>query len=159
MLFRSTEDQEVRKGIVNAFQNLLSEESGWRADIEGLHLNQLNSREAEDLEMPFSEEEIHLALMEMKGDKALGPDGFTAAFWQACWDFVKEEVVDLFKEFYEHVSFAKCLNTTFLVLILKKGGAEDLGDFRPINLLGGLYKLLAKVLANRLRRCLIGSSE
>ncbi|RVW24909.1 hypothetical protein CK203_079460 [Vitis vinifera] len=97
---------EVREGIVNAFQNLLSKEPGWRADIEGLQLNQLNSREAEVLELPFTEEEIHFALMEMKGDKAPGPDGFTMAFWQACWDFVKEEVVDLFKEFYEHGSFA-----------------------------------------------------
>ncbi|RVW47373.1 LINE-1 retrotransposable element ORF2 protein [Vitis vinifera] len=75
-------------------------------------------------------------------------------FWQECWDFVKEEVVDLFKEFYEHGSFAKCLNTTFLVLIPKKGGAEDLDDFRPISLLGGLYKLLAKVLGNRLKKVL-----
>ena len=86
--------------------------------------------------------------MEMKGDKAPGPDGFTVAFWQVCWDFVKEEVVDLFKEFYEHGSFAKCLNTTFLVLIPKKGGAKDLGDFRPISL------LLAKVLTNRLKKVL-----
>ena len=53
------------------------------------------------------------------------------AFWQACWDFVKEEVVELFKEFYDQKSFAKSLNTTFLVLIPKKGGVEDLGDFGP----------------------------
>ncbi|RVX06605.1 LINE-1 reverse transcriptase-like [Vitis vinifera] len=149
-----TEDQEVREGIVNAFQNLLSEEPGWRADIGGLHLNQLNPREAEDLEMPFTEEEILGALMEMRGDKAPGPDGFTMAFWQECWEFVKEEVVDLFKEFFEYGSFSKCLNTTFLVLIPKKGDAEDLGDIRPISLLGGLYKLLAKVLANRLKKVL-----
>ncbi|RVW55063.1 hypothetical protein CK203_066961 [Vitis vinifera] len=70
-----TEDQEVREGIVNAFQNLLSEEPGWRADIEGLQLKQLNSREAENLEVPFSEEEIHFALMEMRGDKAPGRMG------------------------------------------------------------------------------------
>ena len=59
-----------------------------------------------------------------------------------------------FKEFFDKKSFAKSLNTTFLVLIPKKGGAEDLGDFRPISLLRGLYKLLAKVLANRLKKVL-----
>ncbi|RVX13251.1 LINE-1 reverse transcriptase-like [Vitis vinifera] len=149
-----TEDQEVRDGIVNEFQKLLSEEQGWRADIEGLQFKQLSSREADGLEVPFSMEEIHSALMEMGGDKALGPDGFSVAFWQECWDFVKEEVVEMFKEFFEHGSFAKSLNTTFLVLIPKKGGAEDLRDFRPISLLGGLYKLLAKVLTNRLKKVL-----
>ena len=90
--------------------------------------------------------------MDMNGDKAPGPDDFTVAFWQNCWDFVKEEVLEMFKEFHEQSSFIKSLNTTFLVLLPKKGGAEDLGDFRRISLLGGLYKLLAKVLANRLKR-------
>ena len=139
---------------MNAFQQLLSEEPGWKADIEGLHLQSLNSSEAEGLELPFTEEEIHSALLEMNGDKAPGPDGFIVAFWQFCWDFVKEEIVDLFKEFYEQRSFAKSLNTTFLILIPKKGGAENLGDFQPISLLGGLYKLLAKVLVNRLKKVL-----
>ncbi|WKA11615.1 hypothetical protein VitviT2T_029096 [Vitis vinifera] len=92
--------------------------------------------------------------MEMNGDKVPSLDGFTMAFWQACWDFVKEEIVDLFKKFYDQRSFAKSLNTTFLVLIPKKCGVEDLGDFRPISLLGKLYKLLAKVLANRLKKVL-----
>ncbi|XP_059599050.1 uncharacterized protein LOC132255193 [Vitis vinifera] len=77
-----TEDQEVRDGIVNEFQKLLSEEQGWRADIEGLQFKQLSSREADGLEVPFSVEEIHSALMEMGGDKAPGPDGFSVAFWQ-----------------------------------------------------------------------------
>ncbi|RVW27722.1 Transposon TX1 uncharacterized 149 kDa protein [Vitis vinifera] len=120
------EEQEVREGTVNAFH----------------------------LELPFTEEEIHSALMEMNGYKAPGPDGFTMAFWQYCLDFVKEEIMDLFKEFFDKKSFAKSLNTTFLVLIPKKGGAKDLGNFRSISLLGGLYKLLAKVLANRLKKVL-----
>ena len=89
--------------------------------------------------------------MEMNGDKAPGPDGFTVAFWQNAWDFTKEEIMEMFKEFHEHNSFVKSLNNTFLVLIPKKSGAENLGDFRPISL-GGLYKLLAKVLANRLKK-------
>ena len=57
-----------------------------------------------------------------------------------------------FREFYEHGNFVKNLNATFLVLIPKKAVVEDLRDFRPISLVGGLYKWLTKVLANRLRR-------
>ena len=57
-----------------------------------------------------------------------------------------------FREFYEHGNFVKNLNATFLVLIQKKAVVEDLRDFRPISLVGGLYKWLTKVLANRLRR-------
>ncbi|RVW99087.1 LINE-1 reverse transcriptase-like [Vitis vinifera] len=111
------------------------EEPGWRADLGGLHLKSLDHSEAKALEAP-------------------GPDGFTMAFWQACWDFAKEEIVELFQELYDQKSFAKSLNATFLVIIPKKGGAEDLGEFRPISLLGGLYKLMAKVLANRLKMVL-----
>ena len=148
------EEREVREGVVNAFQQLLSEDQSWKADIDGLQLQRLSNAEAEGLEQPFTEVEIHAALMGMNGDKAPGPDGFTVAFWQFCWEFAKEEIVDLFKEFFEEKSFAKSLNSTFLVLIPKKGGAEDLGDFRPISLLGGLYKLLAKVLANRIKEVL-----
>ncbi|RVW29518.1 Transposon TX1 uncharacterized 149 kDa protein [Vitis vinifera] len=131
---------------------LLSEDTGWKADIGRLQFDQISQQEAEDLERLFTEDEIHAALMEMNGDKALGLDDFTMAFWQSCWDFVKEEILEMFKEFHEHSSFFKSLNNTFLVLIPKKSGAEDLGDFRPISLLGGLYMLLAKVLANRLKK-------
>ena len=58
----------------------------------------------------------------------------------------------MFKEFHEQNTFLNSLNNTFLVLIPKKGGAEDIGDFKPISLLGGLYKLLAEVRANRLKK-------
>ena len=56
------------------------------------------------------------------------------------------------REFYEHGNFVKNQNATFLVLILKKASAEDLRDFSPISLVGGLYKWLIKVLANRLTK-------
>ena len=36
----------------------------------------------------FAEEEVYSALESFSGDKALGSDGFTMAFWQFSWDFV-----------------------------------------------------------------------
>ena len=104
------------------------------------------------IEEPLTEEEVFVALSELNGDKALGPDGFSMAFWQFSWEFLRNYVMGFFREFYEHKKFVMNLNTTFLVLIPKKGDAEDLKDFRSIRLVGGLYKLLAKVLANRLKK-------
>ena len=103
------------------------------------------------LEVPFTEE-VYDALLGCSKDKASGTDGFSMAFWQFAWDFVKNDVMSFFREFYEHSKFVKSLNATFLVLIPKKVGAEDLRDFRPISLVGSLYKWLAKVLANRLKK-------
>ena len=66
-------------------------------------------------------------------------------------EFCEKEGHGVFREFHDHGRFVKSLNTTFLVLIPKKGGTKDLRDFKPIGLVGRLYKRLAKVLANRLK--------
>ena len=48
------------------------------------------------------------------------------------------------------------MNASFLTLIPKKCNAINIKDFRPISLVGSVYKLLSKVLANRLRVVAIG---
>ena len=86
------------------------------------------------------EKEVLGTLLGCSGDKALGPNGFSMAFWQFAWDFVKNDVMIFFMEFYEHGKFVKSLNAIILVLIPKKAGIEDLRDFRLISLLRSLYK-------------------
>ena len=104
------------------------------------------------MEIPFSEEKIFVALSDLGKDKAPRPNGFAMAFWLFCLDVVKVEIMGFFREFHERGRFVKSLNVTFLILVPKKGGAEDLKDFRPISLVGSLYKLLAKVLANKFKK-------
>ena len=60
----------------------------------------------------------------------------------------KEDVIDFFKDFHQQGRFVKSLNSTFLVLIPKKEGSKDIKDFKPISLVGSLYKLLP----NRLKK-------
>ena len=137
--------------MVNEFKFLLSTARGWRFSISGLSFARLEAVERARLEEPFSELEVFKALKDFSGDKAPGPNGFSMAFWQSSWGFVKEEVMAFFREFHDQNCFVTSLNATFLLLILKKGGAEYLRDFRPIRLVGGLYKWLAKVLVNWLK--------
>ena len=87
---------------------------------------------------------------DMAGDKSPGPDGFSMAFFQKCWDIVKDDVMAALHEFHAHGNFEKSINATFIALIPKKPGALECKDFRPINLVSGMYKIIAKVLANRL---------
>lgn len=57
---------------------------------------------------------------------------------------------------------SKEINATFIVLIAKVLNPVELRDFRPISLVGCIYKLLAKILANRLKEALphiIGPSQ
>ena len=93
---------------------------------------------------------------EFKGDKAPGPDGFTMAFFQSCWSTVKIDVMNVFHVFHAHAVFEKSLNAIFLALIPKKFDVVDVQDFHSISLVGGMYKIIAKVLANRMRRVVHG---
>ena len=118
----------------------------------GLDFSSINDYEAGSLERPFAEEEIKVALFDMSWDKDSGPDGFTTTFWRCNWDIVKEDILSLFREFHANGRFVQSLNTTILVLVPKKVSSEDLKDYRPISLVGSLYKWIAKVLSNRLKR-------
>ena len=72
------------------------------------------------MELPFREEEVFTAQNEMDGDKALGLDGFSIAFYQASWHFVKGEIMEMFRDFHANETFIKRLNATFLLLIPRR---------------------------------------
>ena len=145
-------EPEIKASLVDAFPSLLSNLNSWCPPFPNLPFNSIGVEEAAKLEEMFTEEEIRAMVFGLNGDKAPGPDGFPLAFWSLSWDFVKEEVLGFFKEFFEHSQFVKSLNATFLVLVPKRRTVEDLQDLRSISLVGGLYKILTKVLANRIKR-------
>ena len=149
---RLIREDEIKEEVVNAFQRVVIEIDEWRPSINGLPFLVLDSEEARALENHFLEEEVLVALSNLCEDKVPSLNGFSLAFWKFCWDIVKLEVMGFFADFHHSGLFERSLNTAFIVLIPKKEGVEDLRDFRLISLVGSLYRLLAKVLANRLKR-------
>ena len=145
----STDQDAIKAEISGFYRQLYIEDTTCRPSLDGLSFSSISLEEAAWLERPF-EEEICKVVSNMNGDKAPGPDGFPMTFYHACWPILRGDVMAVFSEFYEYGSFVRSLNATFLLLIPKKANAVEVKDFRPISLVGSMYKILAKVLANRL---------
>ena len=87
----------------------------------------------------------------MLGDKAPGPDGFTGAFLKACWDIIKNDIMDAANAFHSlRTSNLQLINSASIILIPKKDGADAVGDFRPISLIHSFAKVITKALVLRL---------
>ncbi|KAH9684396.1 reverse transcriptase domain-containing protein [Citrus sinensis] len=100
---------------------------------------------------PFSAIEVKDAVFGMHPDKSPGPDGMNPAFYQKFWHIVGEDVVLACLKFLQDASFPVGLNDTSIVLIPKKQRPEFLSDMRPIALCNVLYKIISKMLANRMK--------
>ena len=100
---------------------------------------------------PVTEKEIHSALFQMDPYKAPGPDGFGASFYQKHWPIIKTHLCAAIKDFFRSGKILKEFNHTFIALIPKVDNPETTSQFRPISLCNTFYKIVAKVLVNRLR--------
>jgi hypothetical protein len=150
------EEAEMRNQVVQFYKNMFCEIEEWRPHVDGLHFASISGDERDVLERRIEKEGIVQVLKDFQGDKALGPDGFTMAFFQKCWRVVEKDIMDFFEEVYVQCQFEHSLNASFITLIPKKVNASNIRDFRPISLIGSMYKLLAKVLANRFKVVLGG---
>jgi hypothetical protein len=122
--------------------------------VYDLSFDSIVAAKASWLERLFEEEEVRGVVKAMNGDKALGPDGFSMVFFQACWDVVKEDIIKVFCDLHARGKFERSLNDSFITLILKLLGAVDLKDFSSISLVGGIYKIIAKIPANEIKMVL-----
>jgi hypothetical protein len=150
----STDQDAIKNHISCFYKQLYTEDTFRRPLLDNLPFDSISSEEGIWLERPFEKEEIFNVVSNMNGDKSPGPDGFPMSFYHACWSILQDDLLAVFAEFYDYGSFKRSLNATFLSLIPKRANAVEVKDFRPISLVGSVYKILAKVLANRLSKVL-----
>jgi len=149
------EQGQIGRAFIGYFQDLFS--SGGSVGVAGC-LFGLTPRVTPimnaDLAKVFTVEEVNDALKQMHCLKAPGPDGFEACFFQHHWGVVGNSIRYAILDFLNKGNFDPSINSTFIALIPKTSSASSVTDFRPISLCNVLYKIIAKVLANRLKRVL-----
>jgi hypothetical protein len=105
-----------------------------------------------ELLKPFTGEKVYRALLQMAPLKAPGPDGFSAGFSQKNWSVMGEDICQAILGILNSGTMPLSLNSTNIALIPKVKNPSNVSEFRPISLCNVLYKLVSKVLANRLKK-------
>lgn len=148
----SSDPEKIKKEATNFFKKAFKEDFTNRPLLEGLDFKQLSSHQAASLIEPFSREEIDMAVASCNSDKAPGPDGFNFAFIKSAWEVIKEDVYETVFEFWRSSHLPQGCNMAYIALIPKVDKPSDFKDFRPISMVGCLYKIVAKILTNRLQK-------
>uniref|UniRef100_A0A453KYM4 Reverse transcriptase domain-containing protein n=2 Tax=Aegilops tauschii subsp. strangulata TaxID=200361 RepID=A0A453KYM4_AEGTS len=102
----------------------------------------------------YTEEEVRAALNNIGDLKAPGPNGMPAIFFKRFWNTVGEQVTKEVLKVLRGGEMPEEWNNTIIVLIPKMPKPARLNDLRPISLCNVVYKLIAKVLTNRLKNIL-----
>ena len=100
---------------------------------------------------PFSEKEIVEVIWAMEPYKSPKPDGFSIHFYRICWHVIKLDISRMISAFHKKAKVGGCTDSTFLALIPKEVNPVNFDRFQPISLCNTSYKLLDKLLANRIK--------
>ncbi|KAL2230770.1 UNVERIFIED_CONTAM: hypothetical protein Sindi_1671400 [Sesamum indicum] len=145
---------EVAHEFVSYYQNLLG---GTRrrlsVDIRYLRLwarHCITDEEANQLLLPLSADDVKQAVFDIADDKPPRPDGYSSGFFKAAWPMVGEEVTRAVLDFFSTGKLLKQINSTILALIPKVHTPMSVNDFRPISCCNVLYKIIAKLLVQKI---------
>ena len=98
-------------------------------------------RNLQQLELPFTQDEVRRTVLEMPSEKAPGPDGFTGAFFKACWEIIKDDLLAATNNLFQlHSQGFELMNSANIVLLPKKTDALRITDYRPISLMHSFAK-------------------
>lgn len=111
----------------------------------------------EHLTREVTMEEIRESVFAVGPTKAPGPDGFTGAFYQQFWNVISPEIYKEVQGFFTGQVFDKTHNHTNICLLPKVVAPTSMSDFRPIALCNVSYKIISKILVNRLKKHLSGA--
>ncbi|CAI5481024.1 unnamed protein product [Closterium sp. Yama58-4] len=114
----------------------------------------LGEESRRSLSAPWTEEEVRKAVRELAPGKSPGADGLPKELFDYHWDLLGPILMDLVRRFTRGEDLPQNITTAVTIQLHKKGDKGDLGNYRPITLLSTVYKIVAKVMASRLKKVL-----
>ncbi|GJT62825.1 RNA-directed DNA polymerase, eukaryota [Tanacetum coccineum] len=141
---------DVKQEFLSHFQDRFAKPSERRANIDMRFPKTISEDQSQDLEREVSKQEIKTAVWGCGTDKSPGPDGFSFGFYRHFWPVIEHDVYMAVNHFFIHGEIPPGCNSSFIALIPKVPDANLVKDFRPISLIGSIYKIIAKILSNRL---------
>ena len=111
----------------------------------------LNDHDREELDDEITDKEIYRAVMNLNTNKSPGIDGIPIEFYQKYWGIVKHEIVQIIKNISKGTLLSHHQKQAIITLIPKGGDLELLKSWRPISLICCDTKIVAKILANRIK--------
>ncbi|GJX19405.1 RNA-directed DNA polymerase, eukaryota [Tanacetum coccineum] len=145
-----TNPSEVKMAFFKHFEGRFKKPGNHRIRINFPFSKRLSDVQAADLDCDVSRDEIKAAVWSCGENKSPGPDGFSFEFFRKYWNIVGLDFCEAVEQYFESGHFPNGCNSSFIALIPKVTDAKLVNDFRPISLIGSLYKVVTKVLANRL---------
>eukprot|EP00253_Pinus_taeda_P015595 PITA_15595 len=146
---------QIQEAATNHFRNLLSTERKGEEEDELDFLSVIPNLVSEEanasLIRPATEEEITNIVWSMDPDKAPGPDGFSIHFYRICWEIIKFDLFRMIRGVLKKEKMGGGTKSTFLALIPKETNPRSFDRYRPISLCNSSYKIVAKLLANRIK--------
>jgi len=105
----------------------------------------------EAMEAPIMMEELEKAVRMGKPNKAPGYDGISTDFFKIMWEVTKSDMLNILNEMFLEGTITDAQRKGLMVLIPKRTEPRGLQDYRPLTLLNADYKLLTRIMANRMQ--------
>jgi hypothetical protein len=113
--------------------------------------SKLNGDEKEILELDVSIEEIKNVLKILKPNKSPGEDRIISEFYITHWEQIKDEFFLLVNDIFDKKELTPSQYKEVLTLLHKSGEREDIRNWGLLTLLNSDYRIIAKILAERLK--------